>query len=359
MHPFMFALLLTPFAIVTRHDVADMRYINLGTGFPAVVAIGRLGDATLISSRWLVTAAHVARSLSTSSRLETIRIGGKVYTPGRVILHPLWRDLGAHDIALIELTRPVTTVKPIPLYRGSSERNAIATVVGHGAYGVGNSRQRTDDGKRRAATSTVDSVSDAWIHFSFDAPPRGTALEGAPGPGDSGGPAIIMVRGEPAVAGISSAGFDGRYGSGSYGAVDVFTRVSRHVAWVDSVMTGRLPPRAEQGNSPVAKAHTLPSTPLGRRYAAFVAAAEANTEAAMTRFVREHFAKREYQSRPALVPNLQRIGGMIRGSSIDKITSSTDTSLVVRFKTSNGFLTLELVCDASSPHLLTDWRRYD
>ncbi len=239
MRPSMIALLLTPFAIVTRHDVADTRYLNLGTRYPAVVAIGRLGDATLVSSRWLVTAAHVARSLSTSSRIAEIRIGGKVYTPGRVIIHPLWRDLGPHDIGLIELTEKVAGVTPIPFYRGSSERNATATVVGHGAHGTGNDRQRTDDWKRRAATSNVDSVNGAWLYFSFDAPPHGTRLEGAPGRGDSGGPAIIIVRGKPAVAGISSAGYDGRSGPGSYGAVDVFTRVSTHLAWIDSVMTGR------------------------------------------------------------------------------------------------------------------------
>jgi hypothetical protein len=353
MHAFLIALLLMPSAIVTRHDVADARYTNLGARFPAVVVIGRLGDATLISRRWLLTAAHVARALSTSSRIETITIGGKVFSPGRVILHPLWRGLGAHDIALIELTSPVNNVKPVAIYRGNAERSAIATIVGHGAHGIGNGKARTDDGNRRAATSAVDSVTRAWIYFSFDSPPEGTPLEGAPGPGDSGGPAIIMARGVPAVAGISSAGFDGRYGPGSYGAVDAFTRVSTHAAWIDSVMTGQSSPR----HSP--ETHTLPGTPLGRRYRALIAAAEANTETAMTAFVHENFVKREYESRPALVPNLRRIAGMIRGSSIDTIISSTDTTLAVRFRTSSGFLTLELVGDAAPPHLLTDWRRYD
>ena len=282
-----------------------------------------------------------------------------MFSPRRVILHPLWRDLGAHDIALIELTRSVTAVKPIPLYRGNNERNAIATIVGHGAHGIGNNIQRTDDGKRRAATSMVDSVNRVWMYFSFDAPPRGTALEGAPGPGDSGGPAVLMVRGEPRVAGISSAGFDGRFGPGSYGAVDAFTRVSTHAAWIDSVMTGKSSSRVEQSNRASPRAHTLPGTPLGRRYAAFITAAETNTESSMAAFVRGNFAKREYESRPALIPNLRRIGGMIKGASIESIVSSTDSTLAVRFRTPSGSLTLELVCDASPPHLLTDWRRYD
>ena len=55
-------------------------------------------------------------------------------------------------------------------------------------------------------------------------------------PGDSGGPALITVAGKTYIAGVSSAGYDGVDGPGSYGAIDVFTRVSTHAAWIDSVM---------------------------------------------------------------------------------------------------------------------------
>ena len=97
-------------------------------------------------------------------------------------------------------------------------------------------RDGSPDGRIRGATSRVDSTSAAWLYFSFDAPPKGTDLEGAPGPGDSGGPAFLMTGSTPAIAGISSAGFDGESGPGSYGAVDVFTRVSSHAAWIDSIV---------------------------------------------------------------------------------------------------------------------------
>jgi len=224
-----------PFAIVRRADVSDSRYLELGARFPAVVALGRAGDATLIDYQWLITAAHVARSRAPVG--ASIRIGDEDFPIDYVALHPSWRDLGPHDIALIHLAKPVKTVKPMSLYSGASEKNSIATLVGHGAMGTGNSRQRTDDDKRRAATSRVDSVDASWLYFSFDAPPQGTALEGAPGPGDSGSPAIITVNGKPKIAGISSAGYDGRDGPGTYGAVDVFTRISTHRKWIDSVMT--------------------------------------------------------------------------------------------------------------------------
>ena len=229
-------LLLMPLSIVRRADVADARYLALGKKFPAVIAAGRAGDATLISDQWLITAAHVARSLR---KAAVFTIGSEDYTADFVAMHPAWRDLGEHDVALIHLSRPVTGVIPIPLYRDSIEAGSTATLVGHGAAGIGESRDRPEDGERRGATSRVDSVSAAWLYFSFDAPPQGTELEGAPGRGDSGGPAIITSKGKQAVAGISSAGFDGRDGPGTYGAVDVFTRISTHLQWIDSVMSGQ------------------------------------------------------------------------------------------------------------------------
>ena len=41
-----------------------------------------------------------------------------------------------------------------------------------------------------------------------------------------------MIR----AAGVSSAGFDGKDGPGTYGAVDRFTRVSEHLEWIRRVM---------------------------------------------------------------------------------------------------------------------------
>jgi hypothetical protein len=237
------ALLASLFAIVStsiirRGDRDDARYVAAGARYPAVVALGRAGDATVIAPDWLLTAGHVAASVRTRS---SIAIAGRDYPIDHVAIHGEWRELGPHDIGLIRLGRAIDGVRPLALYRGARERGLVATIVGHGGAGRGDSRERAEDGRARAATSRVDSVSSAWLYFSFDAPPAGTDLEGAPGPGDSGGPAIITVNGTEVVAGVSSAGFDGRDGPGSYGAVDVFTRVSTHVAWIDSVMRAPAP----------------------------------------------------------------------------------------------------------------------
>lgn len=220
--------------IIRRADRPDSAYRAMGEKYPAVGRFGRIGDGTLIAPRWVVTAAHVARAVQ--RRGAGFEIGGRTYVVRRVVLHPDWREMEAHDVGLVELGEAVTGVAPLALYRGANQRGQIAVLVGHGAAGTGDARARAEDGLVRGATSLTDSVDGSWLYFSFDAPPGGSELEGAPGPGDSGGPAIIMVGRAALVAGISSAGYDGAQGPGSYGAVDVFTRISTHAAWIDSVM---------------------------------------------------------------------------------------------------------------------------
>lgn len=346
--------------IIRRADVADSRHVALGARHPAVISLGRAGDATLIAPRWLITAAHVARAVD-GRGVKSIRVGSADVGISRIVLHPEWRDLGEHDVALIQLAAPVTEIAPTALYRGSLERGQVATLVGHGGYGTGNDRTRHEDGRRRGATSRVDSVSAAWLYFSFDEPPKGTELEGAPGPGDSGGPALLTVNCATLVAGISSAGFDGRDGPGSYGAIDVFTRVSTHLAWIDRVMSS---PDAARPATPAAQAQAgsvdsaLARTTAGRHFREFLAAVEAGTDSAMTSFVHAQFEQNEYSSRPALIPNLRRIAEQLRGSSIDAVVASTELQATVRFRTTAGMLTLELVASPNPPHKLVDWRRY-
>jgi hypothetical protein len=258
----------------------------------------------------------------------------------------------------------VNGVTPVAIYRGDGERGVVTTIVGHGGSGTGNSRERVEDGKRRAATSRVDSVSSAWIYLSFDAPPAGTELEGAPGPGDSGGPAIITVGGRRLVAGVSSAGFDGHDGPGSYGAVDAFTRVSTHAAWIDSVM--RAPRLASTGPAGVTPNATLPGaslpdTPAGRRYRAFLDAMHAATDSAILAFLEANFDERELAGRPARdrLPNFRRLAERLKDAKVDAITQSEPLALTARLVGAAGATTIELVCARETPNKIVDWRRYD
>lgn len=235
--PFLLFFLSLFAPIVRRADRDDAAYRALGSRYPALVSLARRGDGTLISPRWVLTAAHVARGAAMSpSGVRSVRVGGSDYPISEVFIHPDWTEMGPHDIGLILLSKPVTGVKPVAPYRARNEKGQIGVLLGHGKSGEGATRGLIEDGLARGATSKVDSADAAWLYFSFDAPPKGTRLEGAPGPGDSGGPALLEKSGKIFVAGVSSAGYDGHAGPGTYGAVDVFTRVSTHAAWIDSVM---------------------------------------------------------------------------------------------------------------------------
>ena len=57
-------------------------------------------------------------------------------------------------------------------------------------------------------------------------------LEGTTVPGDSGGPAFAKIQGQWKVIGITSSGST----DSNYGDVGIFTRVSSHTAWIESVL---------------------------------------------------------------------------------------------------------------------------
>ena len=216
--------------IVIRHDRPDSLYLALGSRYPAVAQIGPAGDGTLIAGRWILTAGHVAAGVD--PQRASVRIAGRAYTIRRTIVHPQWVELGPHDIGLVELTEAVTGVAPLPLYEARDEVGQLAILVGHGDTRTGLGGPWVSDGRARGAMSKVTGIDDGRLVFRFDAPPAGPDLGGAPGRGDSGGPALLLRGAGAYVAGISSAGFDGDNGPGTYGAVDHFTRVSDYIAWI-------------------------------------------------------------------------------------------------------------------------------
>jgi hypothetical protein len=126
----------------------------------------------------------------------------------------------------------VDGVTPVTLYAGDGEAGTVATLVGHGDTRTGQGGTWARDFVRRAATNRVEAVQRGRLVFRFDEPPAATELEGTPGRGDSGGPALLRIDGRYVVAGVSSAGTDGRYGPATYGAEDHFTRVADYVDWI-------------------------------------------------------------------------------------------------------------------------------
>ncbi len=366
--------------IVRRHDVADTAYVAYGRRFSAVGHIGRLGDATLIAPQWVLTAAHVAAAAVRRSPQPAVTVNGRSYAVDRVHVHPSWTEMGPHDIALVRLATPVAGVTPIPVARARPAPSRVATLVGHGATGTGDSRVRLEDGLRRAATSRIDSVTASAVFISFTPGAEGSPLEGAPGAGDSGGPLLLSEGGAWRVVGVSSAGYDGELGPGSYGAVDVFTRVDSHAGWIDSVLAGRAPATSTRPSPPPAlpepvagptspsssaasgQGASVPDTPIGRRAAAFVRAMQDGSDASILAFLRANFSEAELATRPAeqRLPNFRRLAGELRSTRVLRVLASSETSVTLELaRTGTPPMVVELVAERGEESRLVDWRRFD
>ena len=224
-------------AVVIRHDKSDADAVALGRRFTAAGRVLPDGGCTLIAPSWAVTAAHVAARLRPGSRVE---FEGTPQIVKRVIAHPdATGPAGAPpevDLALIEFVAPVAGVQPVALNKSRDELGKAAFIVGYGDYGVARAPFQRTDGKRRAVTNAIDDAGPKRVFMTFHAPPSGSTLEGVGAPGDSGGPAFIEANGQLLLVGVSSASMNGK--PGTYGVVDVYTRISSYVDWIEHTIAG-------------------------------------------------------------------------------------------------------------------------
>jgi CubicO group peptidase (beta-lactamase class C family) len=288
----LFALLLfwfayNCFAIIVRDDRKDEKYLEFGKQFPAVgLILPREGVATLIAPRWALTAAHVAKNLSSNS---TISFGGDEYPIQKKVIYPGWKEEGPGDLALLYLSKTVKGVEPLSIYADQKEAGSVIAFVGYGGTGTGVTGRDHEDGKKRAATNQVDRADQDWLYFTFDPPSSATDLEGISGPGDSGGPALIKIKERWQIAGISVWGDSGGKKPGSYGQKEGYTRVSSHAQWISSTLKERESDEEIGGER-------LPETPAGKIVASYIEAYQAGEEA-MDLFQQQHFSKETLQKR--------------------------------------------------------------
>lgn len=253
----MASLLLEPLAahaIIIRHDRADGRYVIDERDYPQLFSLhrrygNRVCVATLISPRWAITAAHC---LSETPILETVAAGEPwpVTVAGRknaleaLAVHPSWpastREEGV-DLALLRLRDPVEDIEPARLYRETDEAGKVATFLGWGFTGTGSVGRNGNDGHFRRAQNRV-SEAGRWLRFRFDDPrherEKSLPLEGVPGLGDSGGPALLDGATGLVILGVAMGELiDPRrpgMRQGRYGAVELYERISSQLEWIEA-----------------------------------------------------------------------------------------------------------------------------
>lgn len=216
--------------------------------FPAVGIVGAQSaggfcSGTLISPTHVLTAGHCAEYLLSFDGQTggTFQLNDKTYTTSRVILHPQYNsNTLANDIAILELSTPVTDVQPAKIYRQAPQVGQQLTLVGYGAGGDGASGEDGMFGEKMVGVTTLEKVEATKIIWVFD-----SENESNTAPGDSGGPAFVDVQGEYFIAGVTSSGTESDAGLGDVAAD---TRVDAYAVWIDSIVGAQEEPPPEDGD---------------------------------------------------------------------------------------------------------------
>jgi len=249
---------------VIRHDVDDALYRELGeqAQFGAVGATSIFFSngqstncsGTLVSEQWVLTAAHcVDRAVSTG----IFTAGSSFGFVEEIVIHPDWERnnfLGGGDLALLKLSAPITTINPATIYSGDQELGSLATLIGYGQTGTGETGAIFGShGTLRGGNNVIDELGTArgWderiLLTDFDSPinpdesiygdSNPVALEYSIGPGDSGGAMFIETVMGWRLAGVTSF-INSTDGSpnGDYGDSNGFTRVSDYAGWINSII---------------------------------------------------------------------------------------------------------------------------
>lgn len=307
--------------IITRHDVDSSKYLSNENNYSYCIQL-RMRDATgivemeasIIHSQWILTAAHGLNSVHSN---QEILIHDQKHSIESIEVHPEWEGF-ENDVALIKLKGSIKNAKPVPLYNGSDELHKEITIMGRGVSGDGSTGPGYTDRMFRVATNRIDSVSQEWIKFRFDAPgdPYVTDLEGISGPGDSGGPAIIIEDGNPYLVGISSNQLNQQIGieEGRYGVIEYYTRISSYRKWIDQVITGQF----EATNDLTTNSFGFPETEIGSKAMVLMNAISKNAitdtlmEAVFYKDFRESFNLKGFVEGMASTMNEPRLSKLIK-----------------------------------------------
>jgi len=202
---------------------------------------------SLISTDWVVTAAHCMPGQTTSNTRVLI---GKTYlstssTNGvsvkQIIVHPSYNSSNhKNDIALIQLSSPVSlspgSIATIPLAASTPVAGTSALITG---WGRNSWSWNADTYPDRLYKGTVNLISDATCSYNY--PSLGYSEMLCAGTssymvdtcqGDSGGPLAVNIAGTWTLVGITSFGI----GCADYDP-GVYSEVATYKTWVEANAT--------------------------------------------------------------------------------------------------------------------------
>ena len=247
-------------AIIIRHDVGPARYEVEASAYPAVFFLEQQGNrkvcaATVIHRQWALTAAHCVEQTLLGNTLANgrdfaVRIAGRSREIDAVIIHPEFDMKSATDVdlALVRFKRASLTPRPMPLHLSDVQIGETLNLLGWGYFGLGTTGRQYSDGTLRLAMNRITAV-DRRIRIEFDDPRESAQLslplEGMPGLGDSGGPALLQSDMGLLLVGITVGEVEGEDFSeetqGKYGSVAVYERVLMHIDWIETVIGSAAP----------------------------------------------------------------------------------------------------------------------
>ncbi len=220
--------------IVIRHDTPDKHYVEYAKQFANTIVYVNGCVGTIIDTQWVLTAAHCV-SLE-DNRPHFMTHLEHNYPVDHIAVHTAFNRANMQfDMALVHSQWPIQNALPALLYPDNNEIDQEVVFVGNGDFGNGLDGLISNKPVLRAATNTVIAASKHSISFKFDSPASASKLEGISGPGDSGGPALVLRDGKRFIAGVSSWQ-DFEEQEGVYGVTEHYARISTSRAWITKTL---------------------------------------------------------------------------------------------------------------------------